>query len=78
MARLRESGHEVVDFAARSLSAGDDYPDFVVPLAGWSLPGMGTAASRSAAAAKAPPSVRIRFGRPGRADSRPLLRPAGS
>jgi ribose 5-phosphate isomerase B len=30
---LREAGHEVVDVGAHSLSPGDDYPDFVVPLA---------------------------------------------
>ena len=30
---LRDSGHEVVDFGAHKLSPGDDYPDFVVPLA---------------------------------------------
>jgi len=31
--QLREAGHEVVDFGARSLEPGDDYPDFVIPLA---------------------------------------------
>jgi ribose 5-phosphate isomerase B len=31
--QLRAVGHEVVDFGAHSLSAGDDYPDFVTPLA---------------------------------------------
>ena len=31
--RLREAGHEVIDFGANSLDTGDDYPDFVVPLA---------------------------------------------
>ena len=31
--RLREAGHEVVDFGAHSLDPGDDYPDFVIPLA---------------------------------------------
>ena len=30
---LRASGHEVVDFGAYQLSLGDDYPDFIVPLA---------------------------------------------
>ena len=30
---LRSSGHEVVDFGAYELSPGDDYPDFVIPLA---------------------------------------------
>jgi ribose 5-phosphate isomerase B len=32
-ARLREAGHEVVDFGADTLSPDDDYPDFVIPLA---------------------------------------------
>ena len=31
--RLREAGHEVIDFGAHSLNSGDDYPDFVIPLA---------------------------------------------
>lgn len=31
--RLKTAGHEVVDFGARTLSDGDDYPDYVVPLA---------------------------------------------
>jgi ribose 5-phosphate isomerase B len=31
--QLREAGHEVVDFGAHSLNPGDDYPDFVLPLA---------------------------------------------
>ena len=33
MARLRGDGHDVVDFGARELMDGDDYPDFVIPLA---------------------------------------------
>ena len=33
LARTRAAGHEVVDFGAHSLNPGDDYPDFVVPLA---------------------------------------------
>src|SRR5262245_17086671 len=32
VSRLRTAGHEVVDFGAHSLSPGDDYPDFVIPL----------------------------------------------
>ena len=32
-ARLRAAGHEVTDFGAYSLQPGDDYPDFVIPLA---------------------------------------------
>lgn len=30
--RLRAAGHEVTDFGAHAFDAGDDYPDFVVPL----------------------------------------------
>ena len=30
---LRGLGHVVVDFGARELKPGDDYPDFVIPLA---------------------------------------------
>src|SRR5258705_13860591 len=33
VAQLRKAGHEVVDFGAHNLSADDDYPDFVIPLA---------------------------------------------
>jgi len=32
-AYLHSAGHEVVDFGAHSLNPGDDYPDFVIPLA---------------------------------------------
>ncbi len=31
--QLRAAGHEVIDFGAHHLSEGDDYPDYVVPLA---------------------------------------------
>jgi len=34
VAQLRAAGHEVIDFGANTLSPGDDYPDFVTPLAG--------------------------------------------
>jgi ribose 5-phosphate isomerase B len=30
---LREWGYEVVDFGAYQLTPGDDYPDFIIPLA---------------------------------------------
>ena len=30
---LRTDGHQTVDYGARQYDAGDDYPDFVVPLA---------------------------------------------
>lgn len=33
LARLKATGHEVVDFGALRLVPGDDYPDFVIPLA---------------------------------------------
>jgi len=33
IARLRAAGHDVVDFGASALNPGDDYPDFVIPLA---------------------------------------------
>lgn len=33
MARLRGAGHEVIDFGADAMEQGDDYPDYVVPLA---------------------------------------------
>jgi ribose 5-phosphate isomerase B len=33
IAHLREAGHDVVDFGADSANPGDDYPDFVMPLA---------------------------------------------
>jgi len=31
--KLREAGHEVVEFGAYQLNESDDYPDYVVPLA---------------------------------------------
>ena len=31
---LRSAAHEVVDFGALQPSPGDDYPDYVIPLAG--------------------------------------------
>ena len=30
---LKKAGHEVVDMGAHALNPGDDYPDFVIPLA---------------------------------------------
>jgi len=33
VAQLRKAGHEVVDYGAAVLKPGDDYPDFVIPLA---------------------------------------------
>src|SRR6266850_644586 len=31
--RLAAAGHDIVDFGSHSLDPGDDYPDFVIPLA---------------------------------------------
>jgi ribose 5-phosphate isomerase B len=31
-ARLRNAGHDVIDFGAHALVPDDDYPDFVIPL----------------------------------------------
>lgn len=33
LGRLQAAGYEVVDFGAHELASGDDYPDYVVPLA---------------------------------------------
>ena len=33
VAQLRAAGHEIIDFGAYSLNDGDDYPDYVLPLA---------------------------------------------
>ena len=33
LARIRVSGHEIVDLGAFFRNSGDDYPDFVIPLA---------------------------------------------
>jgi ribose 5-phosphate isomerase B len=30
---LKDAGHEVIDFGAHNLVEGDDYPDYVVPMA---------------------------------------------
>lgn len=33
VARLQAAGHDVTDFGAHALESGDDYPDYVLPLA---------------------------------------------
>ena len=33
VAQVRAAGHEIIDFGAYSLNDGDDYPDYVLPLA---------------------------------------------
>ena len=78
IAQLRAAGHEVVDFGAHGLNPGDDYPDFVIPLAqavaagkverGIAICGSGVGAS---VCANKVPGIRAGLG------SRPLLRPAG-
>jgi ribose 5-phosphate isomerase B len=40
LARLRDAGHEVIDFGAAELAPDDDYPDFVIPLANAVATGM--------------------------------------
>ena len=37
--RLKTAGHEVADFGAHTVSDGDDYPDYVLPLARAVVPG---------------------------------------
>jgi len=50
MGKLRAAGHQVTDFGAHSLDSGDDYPDFVVPLADAVSQAQFSAASPSAVA----------------------------
>lgn len=33
LAKIVAAGHEVIDFGAETFNSGDDYPDFVIPLA---------------------------------------------
>ena len=61
VAHLRAAGHEVVDFGAHGLNPGDDYPDFVIPLAGLWRQGRSSAGWRSAAAASARRSAQTRY-----------------
>ncbi|HSB81490.1 MAG TPA: RpiB/LacA/LacB family sugar-phosphate isomerase [Candidatus Methylomirabilis sp.] len=61
LAQLRAAGHEVVDFGAHGLNPGDDYPDFVIPLAQAVAAERWSAAWQSAAAASGPRSVLTRF-----------------
>jgi ribose 5-phosphate isomerase B len=59
--QLRAAGHEVLDFGAYNLNQGDDYPDFVTPLAKAGQPGRWTAAWRSAAVVSVHRSAPTRF-----------------
>jgi hypothetical protein len=78
LAQLRSVGHEVVDFGAHALNPGDDYPDFVIPLAravaagqverGVAICGSGVGASVCA--------NKIAGARAGRTGARSFLRPA--
>ena len=63
VAHLRVAGHEVIEFGAHGLSQGDNYPDFVVPLARAVAAGMGMVERgwRSAAAASAHWSAQTRY-----------------
>ena len=76
--QLREAGHEVVDFGAHRLSEGDDYPDYVVPLArSGSCSGSRT---RSGDLRERRRRVGVReqnSGRPGCVNSRPFFCKAG-
>jgi ribose 5-phosphate isomerase B len=38
--RLRSSGYDVIDFGASAENPGDDYPDFVIPLADGIIAGL--------------------------------------
>ena len=75
---LREAGHEVADFGACRMESGDDYPDFVVPLARprWRA-ARWNAGWRSAAAASARASPPTRCQKSAPAWSTNLLRPPG-
>jgi ribose 5-phosphate isomerase B len=63
---LRGVGHDVVDIGARELTPGDDYPDFVIPLAravaaGMVDRGLAVCGSGVGASVCATRYVRIRF-----------------
>jgi ribose 5-phosphate isomerase B len=60
VAQLRAAGHEVVDFGAHALSEGDDYPDYVLPLARAVAASNVERGVASAAAASARPCVLTR------------------
>ena len=51
---LKAAGHDVVDFGAHELVVGDDYPDFVVPLARAVATGRSPGAWPSAVAGSGP------------------------
>ena len=61
VAHLRVAGHEVIEFGAHGLSQGDNYPDFVVPLARAVAAGKVERGWRSAAAASAHRSAQTRY-----------------
>ena len=62
LGQLHAAGHEVVDFGAHRLSVGDDYPDYIVPLALAVAGGRSSVEWRSAAAAVAHQCAQIRLG----------------
>jgi ribose 5-phosphate isomerase B len=73
-AYLRETGHEVVDLGAHSLNPGDDYPDFVIPLAQAVAAGKVERGLAVCAAASAPRYVPTRLRASGPGWSRTIIR----
>ena len=61
LGQLRAVGHEVVDFGAHHLSEGDDYPDYVIPLAKAVVAERWNVAWRSAAVASARRCAQTKF-----------------
>ena len=59
--RLTAAGHDVVDFGANRLEPGDDYPDFVTPLARAVASGKLSVGLLFVAAASVLPSAPARF-----------------
>jgi ribose 5-phosphate isomerase B len=60
VSQLRAVGHEIVDFGAPRAASGDDYPDYVFPLAHAVVAEKLSGGSPSAEVAWALQSVRIR------------------
>ncbi len=53
VAHLRTAGHQVVEYGATALTPGDDYPDYVIPLAR-AVAGGGSGVGASVCANKIP------------------------
>jgi hypothetical protein len=58
--RLSAAGHDVVEFGALKLDSGDDYPDFVLPLAKAVAAGKVERGARTATNLYLPPWRRLR------------------